>query len=68
MNLRPVKLTSLQPEQKEVFLLREEAELSFKEIAEIQQCSIGTVLSRMRYALKKLRLILRNIDSGGLLK
>lgn len=61
-------LTSLQPEQKEVFLLREEAELSFKEIAEIQQCSIGTVLSRMRYALKKLRLILRNIDSGGLLK
>lgn len=61
-------LNKLQPEQKEVFLLREEAELSFKEIAEIQNCSLGTVLSRMRYALKRLRVILRNIDSGGLLK
>ena len=61
-------LDSLQPEQKEVFLLREEGELSFKEIAEIQQCSLGTVLSRMRYALKKLRLFLENIDSGGLLR
>ena len=61
-------LESLQQEQKEVFLLREEGELSFKEIAEIQQCSLGTVLSRMRYALKKLRSFLENIDSGGLLR
>lgn len=61
-------LDSLQPEQKEVFLLREEAELSFKEIAEIQNCSLGTVLSRMRYALKKLRSFLEDIDSGGLLR
>jgi RNA polymerase sigma-70 factor (ECF subfamily) len=61
-------LDSLQPEQKEVFLLREENELSFKEIAEIQECSLGTVLSRMRYALKKLRLFLENVDSGGLLR
>ena len=63
-----IALDQLHPEQKEVFLLREEAELSFKEIAEIQQCSLGTVLSRMRYALKKLRFLLKNIDSGGLLK
>ena len=61
-------LEQLQPEQKEVFLLREEAEVSFKEIADIQQCSVGTVLSRMRYALKKLRCLLVNIDSGGLIK
>lgn len=61
-------LDSLQPEQKEVFLLREEAQLSFREIAEIQGCSLGTVLSRMRYALKKLRFFLKNIDAGGLLK
>ncbi len=61
-------LEQLQPEQKEVFLLREEAQLSFKEIAEIQNCSLGTVLSRMRYALKKLRSFLRNVDSGGLVK
>lgn len=61
-------LDQLHPEQREVFLLREDAQMSFKEIAEIQQCSLGTVLSRMRYALKKLRFLLRNIDSGGLLK
>ena len=61
-------LEKLQPEQREVFLLREEAELSFKEIAEIQNCSLGTVLSRMRYALNKLKSLLRNIDSGGLVK
>ena len=60
-------LGSLQPEQREVFLLREEAQLSFKEIAEIQGCSLGTALSRMRYALKKLRSFLENIDAGGLL-
>lgn len=61
-------LNELHPSQKEVFLLREEGELSFREIAEIQQCSLGTVLSRMRYALKKLRVYLQNIDSGGLFK
>ena len=61
-------LDQLQPEQREVFLLREENELSFKEIAEIQNCSLGTVLSRMRYALKRLRTFLTDIDSGGLIK
>ena len=61
-------LNELHPSQKEVFLLREEGELSFREIAEIQQCSLGTVLSRMCYALKKLRIYLQNIDSGGLFK
>jgi RNA polymerase sigma-70 factor (ECF subfamily) len=41
-------------EQREVFLLRQQ-DLSFKEIALIQQCSINTVLARMQYALKFLR-------------
>ncbi|MCI5779865.1 MAG: sigma-70 family RNA polymerase sigma factor [Lentisphaeria bacterium] len=61
-------LAKLPPEQREVFLLREEEELSFREIAEIQQCSLGTVLSRMRYALKSLRSFLTGIDTGGLLR
>ena len=43
-------------------------ELSFKEIAEIQSCSINTVLSRMQYALKNLRCYLEKIDSGNLVK
>jgi RNA polymerase sigma-70 factor, ECF subfamily len=42
-------------EQKEVFLLRTEAYLAFKEIAVIQEISINTVLARMQYALLKLR-------------
>ena len=61
-------LAELPPEQREVFLLREEEELSFREIAEIQGCSLGTVLSRMRYALKSLRSFLTGIDTGGLLR
>ena len=44
----------LSPELREVFLLRRE-EVSFREIAEIQKCSINTVLARMQYALKNLR-------------
>lgn len=60
-------LGALPVEQKEVFLLRQQ-DLSFKEIAEIQQCSLNTALSRMRYALNTLREFIRNIDQGGLLK
>jgi RNA polymerase sigma-70 factor, ECF subfamily len=46
---------TLPPEQKEVFWLRMEAQLSFKEIAAIQRCSINTALARMQYALQKMR-------------
>lgn len=42
-------------EQREVFLLRTEGDLSFKEIARIQQVSINTTLARMQYAVRKLR-------------
>lgn len=47
----------LSTEQKEVFLLRQQ-ELSFKEIADIQKCSLNTVLSRMHYAIKNLKIFL----------
>jgi RNA polymerase sigma-70 factor (ECF subfamily) len=42
-------------EQKQVFLLREEAGLSFREIAEIMKCPLNTALGRMHYALQSLR-------------
>ena len=45
----------LPPEQREVFWLRMQADLSFKEIAKIQKCSINTALARMQYAVAKLR-------------
>lgn len=60
-------LNKLPTEQREVFILREQ-DLSFKEIAEIQQCSLNTALSRMRYAIKSLRIFLSGIDGGGLIK
>ena len=47
-------LETLQEEQREVFMLRHN-KVSFKEIAEIQNCSINTVLARMQYAIKKLK-------------
>ena len=45
----------LPDEQREVLLLRHESELTFREIAEMTDCSINTALGRMRYALLNLR-------------
>ena len=46
---------SLPPDQREVFLLREVANLPFKDIAEITGVGENTVKSRMRYALDRLK-------------
>ncbi len=48
-------VSRLPPEQREVFLLRTEADLPFREIARIQHTSINTSLARMQYALEKLK-------------
>lgn len=48
-------IDQLAPEQREVFLLRQYQDLSFKEIAKAVKSSESTVKSRMRYALKNLR-------------
>lgn len=48
-------LKNLSTEQQEVVLLREYAGLSFKEIANLIERPIGTVLSQMHRALKTLR-------------
>lgn len=60
-------LETLPEEQKEVFLLRQQ-DFSFKEIAEMQDCSINTALSRMQYALKTLKSFLSSVDNGELVK
>ena len=50
------KMVDLLPEdQREVIILRHYADLSFKEIADLTQCSINTALGRMRYGLINLR-------------
>ena len=48
-------LASLPDEQREVIVLRHFGDFSFKEIAEMTNCSINTALGRMRYGLINLR-------------
>lgn len=45
----------LPPEQREVFLMRTQQELSFAEIARILKVPLNTALGRMHYAVTKLR-------------
>ena len=46
---------TLDPLQKEVFLLRELGGVAFRDIAAIMDCPINTALGRMRLALKNIR-------------
>jgi RNA polymerase sigma-70 factor (ECF subfamily) len=52
-------VAQLPAEQREVFVLRVQSGLPFKEIAALQGVSINTALARMQYALSKLRKELR---------
>ena len=48
-------LDQLPEDQREVIILRHYADMSFKEIASMTNCSINTALGRMRYGLINLR-------------
>ena len=52
-------IAQLPSHQREVFILRIQGGLSFKEIANIQRCSINTSLARMQYALTHMRSMLK---------
>jgi RNA polymerase sigma factor (sigma-70 family) len=55
-NKRVRKMLDMLPEdQKEVIVMRHFADLSFREIAKLTDCSINTALGRMRYGLINLR-------------
>ena len=50
------KMLDLLPEeQREIIVLRHYANMSFKEIAQVTNCSINTALGRMRYGLINMR-------------
>jgi len=51
---------ALPPEQRAVFVMRVEQELPFREIARIQRVPLNTALARMHYAVKKLRVVLKD--------
>lgn len=52
----------LPPDQREVFLLRQLAQIPFREIADIVGASENTVKSRMRYALERLQAALQDYE------
>jgi RNA polymerase sigma-70 factor (ECF subfamily) len=63
-----VAIAELRLEEKEVFLLRQNGELTYEEIAEIRSAPVGTVKTQMRTALIKLRKVLNpneDLTSGG---
>jgi RNA polymerase sigma-70 factor (ECF subfamily) len=52
-------LHQLRPEEKEVFLLRQNGDLTYEEIAVMRRTPVGTVKTQMRSALQKLRRVLK---------
>ena len=51
-------IANLRQEEKEVFLLRQNGDLTYEQIAELRQAPVGTVKTQMRSALIKLRKVL----------
>jgi RNA polymerase sigma-70 factor (ECF subfamily) len=51
-------ILDLRQEEKEVFLLRQNGELTYEQIAEMRNSPVGTVKTQMRSALQKLRKVL----------
>jgi len=51
-------INALSPEQRDAFLLKEEASLSIEEIAKVTQVKAETAKSRYRYAVKQLKILL----------
>jgi RNA polymerase sigma-70 factor (ECF subfamily) len=55
-------LLQLRPEEKEIFLLRQNGSLTYEEIAELRRCPVGTVKTQMRTAVAKLRRVLQQTE------
>ncbi len=54
-------IDQLSPDHRTVIVLKEIEGLSYQEIAEVMECSIGTVMSRLFYARKKMQAMLRDV-------
>jgi len=54
-------IAQLSPEHRAVILMKEIENMQYHEIAESLGCSIGTVMSRLFYARKKLQNLLRDV-------
>ena len=54
-------IEKLSPEHRAAIVMREIDGLEYSEIAERMECSIGTVMSRLFYARKKLQAMLKDV-------
>ena len=57
-------ISQLRQDEKEVFLLRQNGDLTYEQIAEIRNAPVGTVKTQMRTALIKLRKVLGEKEQG----
>ena len=53
-------LEKISPEHREIVILKDVQGLSYKEIADVMECSLGTVMSRLFYARQKLQTLLKD--------
>ena len=58
-----LSILELREEEKEVFLLRQNGDLTYEQIAEMRGCPVSTVKTQMRSALEKLRKVLSPAES-----
>ena len=55
----------LPAEEKEVFLLRQNGELTYEQIAQLDNRPVEVVKEQMRSALRKLRTVVQEVSSGN---
>ena len=58
-------LQQLSPEHRAVLVLHEFEDLAYKEIAAKLECSIGTVMSRLFYARRKMAVFLSGLGAAA---
>jgi RNA polymerase sigma-70 factor (ECF subfamily) len=56
-------INQLPPDHREIIILREYEDLSYQEIADVLNCPIGTVMSRLGRAREKLKVLLSSANS-----
>src|ERR1043165_327622 len=56
-------ILQLRDDEKEVFLLRQNGELTYEQIAEMRGCPVSTVKTQMRSALEQLRRVLNPAEA-----
>jgi RNA polymerase sigma-70 factor (ECF subfamily) len=61
-------LKSLSDEHRSVILMHTYEHMTYKEIADAMECSIGTVMSRLYYARKRMAILLGPLIEGKLLE